>query len=276
MTNVKRYAFLGGSTRSGTTWLQILLGAHPKVATLRESHVFDRYVGEIERRYLGEESVTSGPDGLKAYIDADTLDAEVLRPLAHVVLDRIAATKPKCEVVLEKTPANLRMASTILRLFPEAHFLVIVRDPRAVCASMLAAAQEDWGSWADRPIPEIAREWMLNLLRTHHLETTIGPALRVVRYEDLHADKDAVLAGIHAWLGITSPRRKSSSASAKQLASRQKSADPASPSFDVRPNFFRKGEIDSWKTSLEPDAVAEIEFLCRAGMERYGYEPVGT
>lgn len=37
--------FIVGAARSGSTWLQALLGAHPRVATTVELSVFHRFVG---------------------------------------------------------------------------------------------------------------------------------------------------------------------------------------------------------------------------------------
>jgi len=37
-------AFIAGSGRSGTTWLQLMLGSHPAVATAQESQLFNNYL----------------------------------------------------------------------------------------------------------------------------------------------------------------------------------------------------------------------------------------
>ncbi|MER3452771.1 MAG: hypothetical protein C4344_03635, partial [Acidimicrobiia bacterium] len=41
--------FLIGAQRSGTTWLQCLLGAHPRVATPQEPEFFTGYVAAWDR-----------------------------------------------------------------------------------------------------------------------------------------------------------------------------------------------------------------------------------
>ncbi|MEI9986698.1 MAG: sulfotransferase [Aliidongia sp.] len=136
--------FLVGCPRSGTTWLQIILGSHPGIATVRETHLFDRYLADIYARYESE-AQKIGKDGLRILLGEDKLD-RLCRNFADGVLAEIAATKPGCSVVLEKTASQIWSTQLMRRLYPEAYFLHIVRDPRAVAASMLAYARESWAN----------------------------------------------------------------------------------------------------------------------------------
>src|SRR3989344_6138597 len=52
----KQFIFIVGSPRSGTTWLQILIGEHPKVATTVELTTFSRYLEPWTRTWKNEES----------------------------------------------------------------------------------------------------------------------------------------------------------------------------------------------------------------------------
>src|SRR5579859_5410783 len=93
--------FLVGCPRSGTTWLQIVLGSHPAIATVRETHLFDRYLADIYGRYE-DEAQKLGKDGLRILLDETRLD-RLCRQFADGVLAAIAETKPGCAAVLEKT-----------------------------------------------------------------------------------------------------------------------------------------------------------------------------
>lgn len=46
--------FIVGAGRSGTTWLQIMLGRHPAVATTTETHSIAGYPSWMERRWRRE------------------------------------------------------------------------------------------------------------------------------------------------------------------------------------------------------------------------------
>jgi hypothetical protein len=41
----KQFLFIIGAPRSGTTWLQAMLGAHPSICTTGELKLFDLFTG---------------------------------------------------------------------------------------------------------------------------------------------------------------------------------------------------------------------------------------
>src|ERR1700735_4327512 len=150
--------FLVGCPRSGTTWLQIILGSHPQIATVRETHLFDRYLSDLYARYESE-AQKLGRDGLRILLTEPRFDL-LCRGFADGVLAEIAATKPGCQVGLEKTASQIWSTQLMQRLYPEAYFLHIVRDPRAVVASMLAYARESWANEGDPDVLSAAEAWL--------------------------------------------------------------------------------------------------------------------
>ena len=48
--------FLIGSQRSGTTWLQCMLGAHPAIAAPQEPEFFTQYVAKLHNSFLRHET----------------------------------------------------------------------------------------------------------------------------------------------------------------------------------------------------------------------------
>ena len=45
------------------------------------------------------------------------------------------------------------------------------------------------------------------------------------------------------------------------------------PFFDTRANFFRRGEIDSWKQELTIEQIIEVEAVCICAMTKHQYQP---
>lgn len=109
-----------GSPRSGTTWLGQRLGCHPQVAYWEEP----RPIWSIGH----------------AWRDDDTLDADDLTPVIARRIDaRFADFLAESGRLRfgEKTPSNCLRLRFIAALYPDARVIHLVRDGRAVVASML-------------------------------------------------------------------------------------------------------------------------------------------
>ena len=142
----RRIVFLIGAPRSGTTWLQLMLGSSEAVATVNETHLFSGYTGSLFRGWMLFKDARR-KIGLSALMSEDEYFG-LVRLFCVGVLGSILARKPCASVILEKTPAHAEHWREILKVFPNACFLHLVRDPRAVVASLQAAKTDGWGaSW---------------------------------------------------------------------------------------------------------------------------------
>lgn len=189
--------FLVGVPRSGTTYLQSLLGCSPDLATFTESHFFSR--GLTDR--LGRPLVRRSPRALvEAFYRENGLDdpPQPRGPLLTAraagryfirALDEAAAQRVR-GAFLEKTPDHLRYIDAIADASPNpVHFVHIVREPGATCRSMVEASRQ-WG----KPVtPEQAlRKWhagvRISLARAsrHHFH-------HIVLFERLAEDPSLVL-----------------------------------------------------------------------------------
>jgi|SRR5580658_918800 hypothetical protein len=266
---VMNTAFLVGCPRSGTTWLQIILGGHPGIATVRETHLFDRYLSDLYARWEGE-ALKPGRDGLRILLDEAALD-QLCRQFADGVLARIASTKPAATLVLEKTASQIWSSRLMRRLYPEAFFIHIVRDPRAVAASMLAYARE---SWADEGEPDVltAAEAWLSAVGIGHRELAVpGDRLIELRYEDLLDRPDSTLAAILQKLGLEPMAYAPDRFSIEAVKRRGISGSPLDPAWENRRNFFRRGTAMGWQEELSPAQIAVIDSVCAELMAEFGY-----
>jgi hypothetical protein len=263
--------FLVGCARSGTSWLQIILGNHDAVATVRETHLFDNYISKLYEAWNTEAQVIE-KDGIRFLVGVEDLDA-VSRNLADRVFAKIEATKPGAEIMLEKTPTHIWHHRLIKRLYPDALFLNIVRDPRAVVASMLAANKEGWGVWSPDNVITAARVWR-DCARIGQRELTAygGNALEI-RYEDLHADPDRTLGRIWSWLGIAPMPYDSARFSIDGVKAASLSRPETDPNWDNRANFFRRGRTDGWAEELTSEDIAIIEGIAGQFFYDLGYTP---
>ncbi|MDP9343430.1 MAG: sulfotransferase [Actinomycetota bacterium] len=224
--------FVVGCWRSGTTFLARALGQHPRIAHFpNETGVLRGFFRWLE-------------DGVQASTDRK---AEVGRRFVSGWLDAYRRTTGKPRV-LEKTPPNVHVMNWVLACFPDAQFIHIVRDPRAVVSSMQEAREARLGR---ATVEQGARFW----------NTLVGEALRKggrmppgrylqVRYEALLARPTAEFGRILEFLG-----------------------EPAEPLLAFVERETDRSRAERWRDLLPDPDVAVVEQMCAELMRELGYEP---
>ncbi|MAF27101.1 MAG: sulfotransferase [Gemmatimonadota bacterium] len=208
-----RPVFVVGSPRTGTTLAKEILNRHPRIHLLDEVHFFERILDDRAR--LGDLSEDASLDRaierirwIVAEYGSDPLLADVLGP--DVYRDRVRAAGGDYRALLEvllRTGADLKHAdfwgdsspqdilylSTILRWFPDARIVALIRDPRAFLASYKNYHRREVSTYRERynPITNslLWRSYMTALLEARG--EPWGAAVHELRYEDLVADPEA-------------------------------------------------------------------------------------
>lgn len=272
--------FIIGSPRSGTTWLQLLLAQHPGVATNKETQLFTQYVKRLQDRWLEElrEAEAGTTNGLSRIMSEHEFLFAV-KGFCDRVLDKLAEDVPDAQVVLEKSPEHGLHAETILSLYPEAWFLHIVRDPRAVSNSFRHAAAK-WWAWAPSGPIETTRRWRKNVLAGRHV-ASLTPRYHEIRYEDLSDRGDEVLLGILNWLGLSGgPEFCQQAIAACDIERlRRGSGGSTTQPWEVGKEpegFFRAGKQHGWVEDLPASDVGLIEYEAGDLMLELGYQRVST
>jgi hypothetical protein len=105
--------------------------------------------------------------------------------------------KPASPVWVDHTPTNFKRRRTMLRMFPDARFIHLVRDGRAVAASLIPL---DWGP---NNAMHAAEFWMARCADGLAAELELGTerVLRV-RYEDVLESPEQVLGQISRFAGL--------------------------------------------------------------------------
>lgn len=206
-----RPVFIGGCERSGTTMLGAMLGGHSRCLCVPESQFMDDQLahmdaeGKIDSRAALGRIVAherfrllwdlSRDPALLHPAELSTTLPDVWTALAVAYGRKVR--KPSAEVWIDHTPTNFRRVRGLLRMFPEARFVHLVRDGRAVAASMLPL---DWGP---NNALHAAEFWMARCALGLAAELDLGPArvLRV-RYEDLLQETERSLRRITDFIGL--------------------------------------------------------------------------
>jgi Sulfotransferase family len=172
--------FVMCTVRSGSTLLRVLLDSHSQIHSPHEMHLRDMSV-----------SVREGyPE--KALREVG-LDSERLR---FLLWDRVLhreLTEHGKRILVNKTPSDVFIVDEILRCWPDARFIYLLRHPAAIAKSRHSARPQD----SDERNAEMVRRYAQALedARQEH------PGIPV-RYEDLTSEPERVTRELCEFLGV--------------------------------------------------------------------------
>lgn len=196
MTAGKRFVFIGGLHRSGTSLLHEILKAHPDVSGFSNTGVW-----EDEGQHLQSVYPPSSAHGTVGRFGFDET--------AHLTEESPLATPQSatalweqwsrywdldCPVLVEKSPPNLIRSRFLQALFPGAQFLMILRHP---VVTTLATRK-----WAKRQTPgSLLRHWFV--CHEHmRADAKMLESVHFIYYEALRADPERVLADVSGFLNL--------------------------------------------------------------------------
>lgn len=118
-------AFLMGFPRSGTTLLEQVLLAHPKIETLEEQEALQD----------AHDDLLTGVDGLLKLATLTTEEAQHYRDAYWARVEKLGKAAPTDGVFVDKLPLATMHLPLIAKIFPDAKILFALRDPRDVVLS---------------------------------------------------------------------------------------------------------------------------------------------
>ena len=253
--------FIVGVSRSGTSYLYDLLNSHPQIRLSYEGRLFtegwhcyhsshdlksDRHFNLL----LDELIQCDQHEPLNSWLgevissSRDTLFKQHNRnPSFEYLIEQIYQLPGQIHVWGNKM-LRMEIAKEILTHWPDAKFIVLVRDPRAVFASQKRF-------FPHRRLKYSCIYWNLHteLIKDNRLPVD---QFLIVRYEDFVEDASKNLERILKHAGIKD--QKSAEIMLK--------AHPSSPK-----------SIDRWRTDLTEKEIHTIESICFNNMQQYGYQP---
>ena len=274
----EHFIWVFGVARTGSSWLGAMMGDLEGHATWYEPYVGDVF-GYAYYMRAGE-SQRARED----YILGDPYREAWISSLRAFVLDGANARFPglgENGYLVVKEPNGSVGAPLLVEAMPESRVILLVRDPRDVVASLLAAQRRgSWGagedSLADTDPDEFVRQ------RARMYDASFGKAWEayeahtghkvVTRYEDLRYDTRGELEKIYSSLGIPIDgeqlRRVAEKHAWENIPERQKGPN--------RPR--RKARPGGWQEDLTPEQARIVEEITAPIMTEFypGWERDGA
>ena len=271
----KKFFFLVGAPRSGTTWLQLLLTRSPNVVSSIETHLFSSYLSPLfvtwnKFQLHGARNFT----GLH-HLLTEAEFHNIIRTVAIEVFAKVAEQKSEAVAILDKTPDQALSGKEILAIFPDARFIHIVRDPRAAVSSLLAASETWAADWAPKNVIAATEHWKLYVNRARSIKARTANYYELT-YRDLFNDGPETLRRLFHWMEIEVTLEECShyfeQCRIEKLRSGELKDAPWNIAATDTRNYFRVGRIDQWRSELSQRQVMTIELLTDDLMAELGFQ----
>src|SRR6185369_8163446 len=185
-----RFALLCGHPRSGTTLLEQVLDSHPAIVSTEETIIFS---DEALIPLADGKPIDSVPL-LSLAESASTERLQQSRANYFRTTERFLGQPVGNRLLVDKNPALTPAIPAVLRIFPEARFLVALRDPRDVCISCFVQPLMPSlpTSTVFQSLEATAAEYAAVMGLWQALKPVMPAPVLEVRYEDLVQDVESV------------------------------------------------------------------------------------
>jgi len=288
-----RKLFVVGCGRSGTSWVQGIIAAHPRVITTQESHAYEAVYDPVTRRSAASlnawTKVLHRHDlserearwvGLHWWINrADLLDLvdwglhsgligddDAAESVIEAIFDTYFVSRGGTadNMLLEKTPGHIAYAQQILRRFPDARVVEVLRDGRDVCVSM--QMQGLTVSWPPESRRAQINTWARAARRGLALraDPELADRVHLVRYEELKRDPEPEIARLFEFVGLD--------ATSGFVAEVADASDFRHHRTTGAGKHTRRGEVGDWRNHFSTADEEMFRELAGDVFEAVGYE----
>lgn len=270
--------FICGNPKSGTTWLQLLLDAHPEIACRGEGYFMPFLSGSLgnlinaynDKIILKSKVVFSEIGGFPTFDQEDFM--HLFRSCVALLMAKYDS--PDVRLIGEKTPENIVNLPVLAMLFPAARFIHIIRDGRDVAVSAWhhrSRGSSESTNGGGQPfaafVAKSAEIWKQSISSGKVFESNHPDRYLEVRYEDLHADGPTALGRVFEFLDADDTVAKDClKAAAFETVNNGRGRGQEDPS-----SFFRKGVVGDWQNHFDDEAKAAFEETAGEALKMLGY-----
>jgi hypothetical protein len=194
--------FIISQPKAGSTLLQRILAGHPDVQTSAETWLMLHPVYALRKKgittdYNANWAATGVREFLDNYADGEKTYTEGVRSFAETIYGSVLEKHGK-RLFLDKTPRYTMIVDELYELFPDAKYVLLMRNPLAILKSELHTyVKGDWPVLAQFAPDLLDAPARLVAARTH-----LGDAALEVRYEDLVTSAEDTVRSLCDFLGL--------------------------------------------------------------------------
>jgi Sulfotransferase family len=273
--------FIGAHPKSGTTWLQTMLNAHPEVSCSGEGHFLNRFAPLLENALKTHNQLIARKNGsifkeFKPFPRFDNAEFSYLLASAIALMLLRSNDHRQARTIGEKTPDNVMHFTRLAALYPQAKFLHVVRDGRDCAVSTWfhnlrvnpGETQRRYKDVADLALA-IAKIWKNHVEHGMRFCTANPGRCLVIRYENLVSQPRKTMRAVFRFLGVDASLDILHCCVDEGRFEKMSGGRP--PGIEDRTSFLRQGMPGNWRQHF--NAETNRAFLEIAGdpMRQLGY-----
>jgi len=278
------FFFVIGRPRSGTTLLQTLFEAHPNVIIPPESPIIEECYDRFGKRKIASKKDLNvlikfisgirkfdywGIDVKKLKNDLENnIDSLDFEPIIKIIYKNYISPFDKKEILIfgDKNPRYSRNPEKLLKIFPNARIIHVVRDYRDHILSMQKV------KLLNSNLPLISTMWKRSQKKIFHLKSKLPEVIYSFRYEDFVKKPEQYFQNICEFLNIPFEKGVFDFHNLKQEYDKK---FPNKTNSDFHSNLFRPinpNSIGKWKTDMNKQEVKKADLIVGKYAELSGYE----
>jgi hypothetical protein len=269
------WIFVGGSQRSGTSVMQQLLCQSP----LTNPYIFEAsYLRQLVTVY--QDASLSFRGNYSSYFKDETDLREFNSLLVRAFLEHTRQHLNNCTHLVLKEPHLTRVWPSLYELVPEAVFLLMIRDPRDVIASMIEVGERQKAAgqsylFTERNIQKLCDHFIgfyapaLNVTDPGFRER-----MAIVLYENLATNPAQALKQISGFTGIDFEAIDPAASPESGLVSYQQitSSKHFSPwATELSGQKVSESKVGNYRNVLTPSEIAQVEEHCEPFFDWFNY-----
>jgi hypothetical protein len=187
----------------------------------------------------------------------------------------------QCQFYSEKTPENILVFSELIELFPEAHFIQVIRDPRAIVSSMKQVKERAINKGLEPP------DYCVNIsASTAYIKKCFDAGFTAIKnspdkvltviFEQLLINPEKETKQICSFLGIEWNALMLRPADKKHLGERAITNKSNEIWYDLK-SYYQNPDyrnVDKWRSELPlgHQIITTLAFMGNQELSKYGYD----